>query len=119
MARAINSFPVPVSPRGSELSNPEGAAFATWRSTLRNDSEEPTMSSNIESRSICSRNARFFVPCALLGSDAVFYISSRRVPANHLTLLISEWVVTNEEPAILAILSTRSLTTSNGTEDPA
>ncbi len=58
MARAINSFPVPVSPRIKTVES-EAATLSTWRSTLRSASEEPTMSSNIESRSICSRNARF------------------------------------------------------------
>ncbi len=58
MARAISSLPVPVSPKIRTVES-EGATFATWRSTLRSASEEPTISSNIESRSICSRNARF------------------------------------------------------------
>jgi hypothetical protein len=52
---------------------------------------------------------QIFVPCAFLGPDTVFYVGSRCVPANHLTLLISEWVVTSEEPAILAVVSTRSM----------
>jgi hypothetical protein len=58
MARAINSFPVPVSPRIRTVES-EDATLETWRRTLLSASEEPTISSNIESRSICSRNARF------------------------------------------------------------
>ncbi len=58
IARAINSFPVPVSPRINTVES-DAATLSTWRSTFRSASEEPTMSSNIESRSICSRNARF------------------------------------------------------------
>src|SRR5258705_3197564 len=54
IARAINSFPVPVSPR-IRIVESEDATLETWCSTFPSASEEPTMSSNIESRSICSR----------------------------------------------------------------
>src|SRR6201993_1380365 len=58
MARAINSFPVPVSPRMRTVES-EGATLETRRRTFLSASDEPTMSSNIESRSICSLSARF------------------------------------------------------------
>src|SRR5713101_7373766 len=84
MARAINSFPVPVSPKIKTVES-EGATLVTCRNTLRNDSEEPTMSSNIDSRSICSRNARFSFR-VVLGFDPVIDIGSRRIPASKLPL---------------------------------
>jgi hypothetical protein len=47
IARAINSFPVPVYPRIKTVES-DAATLATWRSTFRSASEEPTtMSSNI------------------------------------------------------------------------
>ncbi len=58
MARAISSFPVPVSPNMRTVES-VGATFATCDSTRRSGSEDPTISSNIEERSISSRSTRF------------------------------------------------------------
>ncbi len=58
IARAINSFPVPVSPETRTVES-VGATFATCANTLRSAAEDPTISSNIEERSISSRNATF------------------------------------------------------------
>src|SRR6266481_813148 len=58
MARAISSFPVPVSPEIRTV-EPVGATFDTCLSTRRRVSEEPTISSNIEDCSISSRSATF------------------------------------------------------------
>src|SRR5689334_21062891 len=44
-----------------------------------------------------------FVAYPLLGADAIVNVGPRRIPADHLALLVSEWVVTNQEPAILAV----------------
>src|SRR6266478_4347 len=38
-----------------------------------------------------------------MGSDAVIDVRSGRVPANHLPPLVSEGVVSNEKPTVLAI----------------
>ena len=58
IARAISSFPVPVSPKTSAVES-VGATFETWSITFRNGSEEPTISSNMDERTISSRNAMF------------------------------------------------------------
>ena len=52
---------------------------------------------------------QIFIACPLFGSDAVIDVSSRRVPASHLPLLISERVVTNEKPTILAVFPSSPL----------
>src|SRR5580700_1966361 len=57
MALAINSFPVPVSPRISTVES-VGATLSTCESTWRSDSDDPTIVSYIEERSISSRKAR-------------------------------------------------------------
>src|SRR5260370_19007088 len=44
------------------------------------------------------------VPRPLLGSDAGVNVGPRCIPSDHLAPLVSEWVVTNQEPAILAVL---------------
>jgi hypothetical protein len=86
MARAISSFPVPVSPEIRTVES-VGATFDTCASTRRRASEEPTISSNIEERSISSRTRRFrFAFC--LRPLAIVDIGSRRVPANDLSALV-------------------------------
>jgi CBS domain containing-hemolysin-like protein len=50
--------PVPVSPKMSTVAS-VSATFSTCASTRRIAAEEPTISSNIDARSISSRNARF------------------------------------------------------------
>src|SRR5437016_486147 len=47
MARAINSLPVPVSPRMSTVES-VGDTFETCDSTRRSTSDEPTISSNMD-----------------------------------------------------------------------
>ena len=113
MARAINSLPVPVSPRIKTVESEE-ATFATWRSTLRSASEEPTMSSNIESRSICSRNARFslrVLSSARTRSSMSVPVAYQRITSS---FLVPKRLVTNQEPAILTVFSQSALLSSNG-----
>src|ERR1700674_5162470 len=64
MARAINSLPVPVSPWIRTVES-VGATLETCANTLRSDSEEPTISSNMEERTIYSRSAHFRFACGL------------------------------------------------------
>src|SRR5882762_9283773 len=58
IARAISSLPVPVSPKTKTVES-VGATFETWISTWRNGSEEPTISSNMDERTMSSLNATF------------------------------------------------------------
>src|SRR5260370_39514152 len=44
------------------------------------------------------------VPRPLLGSDAGVNVGPRCIPSDHLAPLVSEWVVTNQEPATLAVV---------------
>jgi hypothetical protein len=100
----INSFPVPVSPR-IRIVESEGATLQTCRSTLCSASEEPTISSNIESRSICSRNARF----SLRVLSSAWTRSLMSVPlayqANHPSLVVTQRVVMDEKPSVVSILA--------------
>src|SRR5438093_5208807 len=48
------------------------------------------------------------VPCSLFLSNAFMNIGTGRIPTNHLSLLISERVVPNQEPAVLAIFPKRA-----------
>src|SRR6266850_1301706 len=58
IARATSSLPVPVSPWIRTVES-VGATFAICANTVRSASEEPTISSNIDERTISSRNATF------------------------------------------------------------
>src|SRR5229473_6374212 len=58
MARAISSLPVPVSPKIRTVET-VGATFSTCARTRRSGAEEPTISSNMEDRTMSSRNAMF------------------------------------------------------------
>ncbi len=58
IARATSSLPVPVSPKMSTVES-ASATLSTAASTLRNGSEEPTISSNIDDRPISARSAAF------------------------------------------------------------
>ena len=83
----------------------EDATLETRRRTFLSASDEPTMSSNIESRSICSRQRQIFVPRPLFRSNAVIDIGSRCVPAGQLPVLVSEGIVSDQEPTIRAVFS--------------
>ena len=58
IARAMSSFPVPVSPVMSTVES-IGATFETCDSTVRRGGEAPTISSNIDVLSISSRRTMF------------------------------------------------------------
>src|SRR5205823_3772901 len=89
MALAINSFPVPVSPRISTAES-VGATLPTSDSTLRSDSEDPTIVSYIEERSISSRSARFslrILCSACLRSSMSVPVAYQRTTSQRLSLL--------------------------------
>src|SRR5258707_3159273 len=50
-----------------------------------------------------------FVSQAVFGAFTVVDVGSRGIPTNHLTLLISEGVVADQEPTILAVLPERPM----------
>src|SRR6266567_2529821 len=50
-----------------------------------------------------------FVACSLFGASAVINVCSRRVPTNHLALLVSIGIVLNEKPAVPAVFPTCAL----------
>src|SRR4030095_8844970 len=50
-----------------------------------------------------------FISCPVFGALAIIDVGSRRIPAHQLPLFVAEWVVTDEEPAILTVLPARSL----------
>src|SRR5580698_3327547 len=90
-----------------------GATFATCPSTRRIASDEPTISSNIRSRSNFFPQRDVFVPRPILSALAIVDVRSGRIPSRQVSLVVAEGVVTIEEPAILAIFSPRE--TSLGT----
>src|ERR1700688_192498 len=101
MARAISSFPVPVSPRISTVES-VAATLSTAFKTFRRDGADPTISSNIEECvSAVSR--------PLFDSLAIIDVGSRRIPAHQMSLFVAERVVTDEEPAILTVVPARPL----------
>ena len=103
IALAISSLPVPVSP---DMRTVESvcATFPTCVKTRRRGSDDPTISSNIEGSAITSRNARILVPHLFFGTLAVLNVSSGRIPANDMPVVISQRLVTDQEPAILSVV---------------
>src|SRR5919201_1678427 len=97
MARAISSFPVPVSPKMSTVAS-VSATFSTCASTRRSAAEEPTISSNIDARSMSSRNARFS-----------WRIRSSACLRSSMSLLVPQRVVMDEKPAILPVVPSGTL----------
>src|SRR5438034_4213605 len=51
---------------------------------------------------------KILVTCSFFHSDAFMNIGTGGIPANHLSLLIAERVVPNEEPAVLVIFPERA-----------
>src|SRR5260370_1973193 len=50
-----------------------------------------------------------FVSCPVFAALAIVNVGSRRIPAHQSSLFVAERVVTDEEPAILTVLPSRSL----------
>src|SRR5882672_7693038 len=75
----MSSLPVPVSPRRRTVAS-VGATFATWASTARKDADEPTISSIVD-------------------------VDGRRVPAEHPALVVEQWSIAHQEPAVLPIVA--------------
>ena len=102
-ARAISSLPVPVSPRIRTVES-DGATFSTCFSTWRMGLQEPTISSNIEERSISSRRTRF----SFRSRSSVFFWSSMSVAVTYQRMIsagfVFQRVVLNKLPAILPAL---------------
>ena len=81
------------------------ATFATCARTRLRAGEEPTISSNIDERSISSRSARFSVAQPLLGPLAIVDVRSTGVPAKDPSFLVAQGMVPDQEPAVLAIVA--------------
>src|SRR5215469_1701528 len=111
MARAISSFPVPVSPRIRTVQS-AATTLRTWASTFCNGPEEPTISSDNDTWLISSRRAAF--SCCSLSSTLlpVLYIGTRDVPPHDLSLVVSKRVGTNQEPAIGSVAAAQAHSTS-------
>src|SRR6202022_1359541 len=82
-ARAINSFPVPVSPMISTVES-VGATFTI-----------------LESK-VC-------VTHPLFGSPAILNIRPSRIPANNAPVVVAKGIVADKKPAIVTVFSKRSL----------
>src|SRR3989442_9822947 len=79
----------PVSPRMSTVES-VGATLATCASTRRRAVDDPTISSNIDERSMSSRSARVLVVDPLFGLFPVMDIRTGDIPSNHVPLFIPE-----------------------------
>jgi len=107
MARAINSLPVPVSPRMSTVES-VGDTFETCDSTRRSTSDEPTISSNMDDRTMSSRNASVSLRRSVFAAPAILDVGTRRVPANDVSSFVSQRIVVNQVPTILTIPAAHS-----------
>src|SRR2546422_5819084 len=106
MARAINSLPVPVSPRMSTVES-VGDTFETCDSTRRSTSDEPTISSNMDDRTMSSQRERL-VAQSVFAAPAILDVGTRRVPANDVSSFVSQRIVVNQVPTILTIPAAHS-----------
>src|SRR5437016_10597363 len=104
MARAINSFPVPVSPRIRTVES-ERATLPTWRSTLR--SADYVLKHRVTIDLLSQREV--FVAHPLFGLLAIFDVSSRREPPRYSALFIEQRVVAKQKPAIPPIFAAHPL----------
>ena len=83
------------------------ATLATCASTRRRAGDEPTISSNIDARSISSRSARFSLRSAPRRLRSSMSVPSRT--SGRSALFVAQGMVSNEEPPILSIVPSGAL----------
>jgi hypothetical protein len=104
MARAINSFPVPVSPVIRTLESVE-ATFATRARTDRKAGDPPTISSKHRCFVDFFTQGNVLVLQSLFSFLAILDIGCRGIPTRDMPQSISNWVAPKKEPAILSVVS--------------
>ena len=108
MARAISSLPEPVSPRIKTVES-VAATLSTSVSTRRRGRDDPTISSNIDERSISSRSAMFSLR---IRSSACLRSSMSVAVAYHRTTCpcsIAHGTIPDQKPTIVAVVTSGSL----------